>query len=173
MTVRAKSILIVVGTLLVGVIIGALGTGALLSHRMSTLQALRAESGLVRYLEDVIEPVDEAQREEIRSILEAAARQQMEMRRYMYEQNRAFYEEMRTELGRILTEEQKARLRAWAQRERRDGPRFRPPRFLRGPNRRMFDRPGLERRFPPDSGRFRRRVAPPRSDSTAVDSIGP
>ena len=148
MTTKTKSVLIILGTLLVGVIIGGLATSAIFSQRVGAIQALRMQGGLVHYLENVIEPVDESQREQIQALLESTGERQMEMRRNMFDENRAIFSEMRNELDEILTEEQKSRLREWVQRENREGPRFRPPEMRRP---REGRRPGMRQRVPRDS----------------------
>ena len=156
MKTKTKSTLVILGTLLVGIIIGGLGTSVIFTNRLGAIQALRMQGGLTNLLENVIEPVDEVQREQIREIVRNAAEQQMELRRTMFEENRLVFEGMREELEEVLTDEQKARLRRWMVRERRDGPGFRPPDFLRRPPgpggtglRRRAPRDSIERRQPP------------------------
>ena len=73
MNARTKSILIIIATLLIGIAIGALGTGTILNQRVETLQALREDDGFMFFIERVVEPVDEAQQQEIRAVLKEAA----------------------------------------------------------------------------------------------------
>ena len=80
MNARTKSILIIVATLLLGIVIGALGAGTLFNQRVETLQALREDDGFMFFLERVVEPVDEAQRQEIRVVLKEASQRQLALR---------------------------------------------------------------------------------------------
>lgn len=154
MNARTKSLLIIVATLIIGVAIGALSTGAILNQRVETLQALRDDPGFMFFLERVIEPTDEAQRAQIREVLTDAAEKRRELRRSMIEEHRFLFMEIREELDQILTSQQKEKLRAFMEQEmkrghRRDGM---PPGVRRG-------RP---EGFAPDSGRALRRFAPRR-----------
>lgn len=165
MTAKSKSIAIIVGTLLVGAIIGSLATGAVFSQRVAELQALRSENGLTPFLERVIEPTDDAQKKQIRAVLEKSARRQMEIRRSIAAEHREVFEEMREELSQILTDEQKAALRAWIETDRRQRRRLPPPDMMRRPGDPRFDRApfdSTERRRP-----WRRRLE---ADETSQDS---
>ena len=166
MTARTKSIAIIIGTLLVGVIIGALATGAVFSQRVAELQALRNENGVSRFLENVIEPTDDAQKERIREILEKTSESHMEIRRSMMMQHRDVFQEMRAELSLVLTDEQKVQMREWFEKDRMKRPRLRPPGFA-GPK-------GGEKRFqrmPPDSTGQRR--APWRMRERGAERVAP
>lgn len=167
MTAKTKSIAIVIGTLIVGIIIGALATGAIVSQRVAEFQALRSDFGLARFLERVIEPTDEAQREEIRDVLDDVAERQIEIRRSIASQHREMFEDMREDLSLILTPEQKQELRNWMERDRtrRPGP---PPDFGR-PGRARFGSPFDSTRMRKPA--FRRRFERGRMDSTRLDSV--
>lgn len=144
-------------TLLVGVLIGALATGAILNQRVEELQALRRQGGVVRFMERIIEPTDARQRAELRAVLDEFASRQMEIRQATFEEHRALFNTLREELDEILTPEQKQDLRAWMDRESRRGPRFvGPPPFAqpREEGRRRMRRPdSLRRRAAPFDGR--------------------
>ncbi len=150
MNAKTKSIAIIIGTLLVGIIIGSLATGAIFSNRVSEFQALRMENGLTRFLEQIIEPTDEAQQAKIREVLDNTAAKQMGIRKSIADEHRAVFEEMREELSLILTPEQKTKLRAWMERDRRGRPGFPPPGMGR-PDGSRFDG-----RMPFDSTDLRR-----------------
>ena len=165
MNARTKSIAIIVATLLVGVAIGALSTGAIVNQRVETLEALREEGGFMYFLERVIEPTDEKQREEIRDVLEDASKRQIEIRQNIVNEHRALFAEVRAELDEILTEEQKEKLQLWAERERAmRRPGRRPPGFVPGDRK-----PG---RFLPDSsGQSRPQFRPRRRSSVPADTV--
>ncbi len=168
MTAKTKSIAIIIGTLLVGVIIGSLATGAVFSQRVAELQALRNGNGMIPFLERIIEPTDEAQRKKIREVLEKSANQQMEIRRSIMLEHREIFEEMREELGQILTAEQKEDLQRWMERDRRQRRGLPQPEFMRPGESRLerapFDSTG--RRKPFRRRRFGPEAVPP-ADSVA------
>ncbi len=69
MKVRTKSTLIVVGTLMIGMVLGALLTGTFLIHRLKSIQEMRTSAGLTEEILKVIEPSDATQEADIRHIL--------------------------------------------------------------------------------------------------------
>jgi len=73
-TINAKSSLILLATLVLGIALGALGMGAFFHHRGDHLRELRHPGGFVRHMERIIQPRDEAQRDAIRPILEETDR---------------------------------------------------------------------------------------------------
>lgn len=171
MTAKTKSIVIIIGTLIVGVIIGALATGAVFSQRVAEIQALRDENGMTRFLERVIEPTDEVQQEKIRAILKETASQQMEIRRSIALEHREIFQALRADLAEVLTPEQKIELRKWIEQDRRRRPGWPPPEFNRREGDLRFQR------MPMDSTgkrerRWKRRFeedAPVTPDSTTVE----
>lgn len=163
MTAKTKSIAIIIGTLVVGIIIGSLATGAIHSQRVAEFQALRNDTGLTRFLERVIEPTDEAQREQIRAILNASARQQLELRRSIVLEHRQLFEDLQEDLAEILTDEQKQQLRRWMEDERQRRRTTFSPDVMRRPEE------GRLRRVPRDSAG--RRI-PPRRFRPPADSAG-
>lgn len=161
MTAKTKSIAIIIGTLVVGVIIGSLATGAIYSQRVAEFQALRNDTGLTRFLERVIEPTDEAQREQIRTILNEAAQQQLALRRSIVLEHRQIMDDLREEMADLLTDNQKQELRRFIENERRRRPGLPPSEFMRRPD------DNRQRRLQPDSSRrrFPRRRFEQRGDS--------
>jgi len=163
MKAPAKSAFIIVATLLVGVVIGALATSAIMHSRLEQLQALRMRGGIERFLERVISPVDDDQRAQIADIIEDFAGQQTALRQHVFEQQGAIFDSMRVALDEILTNEQRENLRAWFGRERfrrrGSGPPFErrelgPPDFRRrrGPGSDTLNDGASFRRPPQDSG---------------------
>jgi len=134
MKIRTKSALLLVATLLVGVLTGAMGTSALHNKRLKEIRDLGNRGGLTSWVEDVIGPVDETQRVELRAVLERSEARFDEARHRC----RGFYvaskDSMLTELVPLLTPAQQTRLDEWLarDRERRD---------RRGSERRSSDHP--------------------------------
>lgn len=121
MNAKTTSVIIIIVTLILGVLIGSLATSAIMNNRLEALQALRMQDGLTRHLQRVIEPTDDAQKAEIRAILQQASRRQIEIRRSVFEEHRALFEEMRDELDAVLTAEQKEKLKRWVEQDGRAG----------------------------------------------------
>ncbi len=140
MTARTKSALILLVTLAVGILIGSLATSAVINHRMEQLAELRRPTGFSLMLERVIRPQDEAQREQIRAILEEAGARMAELRRSHFTELKAIIDSTRARLNPILTPEQRQRLETWFSRDRE---RLKTGRWRR--------HPGVDRAHPPAS----------------------
>lgn len=110
MTASTKSVLMLFSTLLIGVLLGSLTTGAVNNHRMHNLAEMRSARGLAFYLEDVVQPVSEEQREAIRAVLEEAAPRFAETMVESRERMRELTDSVRAELDPLLTEDQRQRL---------------------------------------------------------------
>ena len=140
MNARAKSMLLLLVTLLIGMVLGALLHARIAEQRIERLAFLQSQPGFIRYMERAIEPQDAAQQEAIRAILYKTARSLATQRYSMQEETRAILDSTRAELARVLTEEQmeqlEERINHGRQRfERRSAPPGRngPPRRRRPP----------------------------------------
>ena len=122
MTASTKSALMLFSTLLIGMLLGSLITGAVNNRRMRSLAEMRSARGLAYYLEDVVEPESAEQREAIRAVLDEAAPKFSEVMLESREQMRALTDSVLAELDPLLTEEQRARL----EERMRIGPRGAP-----------------------------------------------
>ncbi len=133
MRIERRSALILLATLLIGALFGALITGALEQRRISRVAEMR-ERGFVMHLERIIQPKDEAQREAIRAVLEVAAQRNQEIMRGAREQIGYQFRQTKEELFPLLDEEQRQRLESAAGGFRRGGFRGPPgPSGRRGP----------------------------------------
>jgi hypothetical protein len=148
MTASTKSVLRLFSTLLIGMLLGSLITGAVNNRRMSNLAEMRSARGLAFHFEDVIRPENEEQREAIRAVLDEAAPKFSAAMQESRERMRALTDSVRAELDPLLTEEQRERL----EERMRIGPRGAP-----GGPRRDDDR----RRRRPDSDGQRNPGPPP------------
>lgn len=164
MTARAKSTLILFATLALGLVLGSLITGAVVNRRLDRIAEMRTARGMAFFLERVIQPESEEQREEIRAVLDHVAPAFTEEFRASRERMRTLSDSLRVALEPLLTDAQKVRLEE-GMRMRRGSPPFGP----------QGDRPppgGEPRRLRPDvrdgpqEGRRDRRPPP-------VDSAGP
>ena len=122
MTASTKSALMLFSTLLIGMLLGSLITGAVNNRRMHSLAEMRSARGLAYYLENVVEPESAEQREAIRAVLDEAAPKFSEIMLRSREQMRALTDSVLAELDPLLTDEQRARL----EERMRIGPRGAP-----------------------------------------------
>ncbi len=124
MTARTKSILLLLGTLLIGMLLGVFIHALMVENRIERLTSLRSQAGFVRFMDKMIEPTDDAQREAIQAALEDAA---AALNAHHAESREALEEIMgtfRVSLDSLLTEEQLEALnermeRAWKYRKSR------------------------------------------------------
>ena len=135
MTARTKSILLLLATLLIGMVLGALVNARLAEQRLERLAFLRTSRGFVRFWEEAVEPQDEAQREAIEAVLQQAGRRLAEHMRTSQGEMQNIIDSTKTRLDALLTPAQRERLEQRMQR-RQHRFRERPPRRFeerRGP----------------------------------------
>ena len=109
MSARTKSILLVVATLIVGMILGAIINGMIVRHKWERMQSMRHPGGLANFVDELVGATPE-QREELDAILEkhhAAIRKRMEETRYKMG---FLIDSLHQDLGRILSESQLEKL---------------------------------------------------------------
>lgn len=109
MKTGTKTILIILVTLIIGVIIGALVTGAFARHRVRRFMSMREPEHLVTRIERIIGP-DESQREAVREILRRHSEQFLQIHSQFEGEMLALRDSLKKDLEPILTDEQKARL---------------------------------------------------------------
>lgn len=110
MSPRVKSILLIIATLLIGLVLGALVNARLAEKRIERIASLRSERGFVQFIEDAVRPTDEAQREAIRDVLRRAGERMAAHQERSRRQARALLDSTRSELAEVLTDEQMQRL---------------------------------------------------------------
>ena len=130
MTIDARSSLILLATLILGIAIGALGAGALAQRRVEHLRELRHGGIFLEHMERIIQPRDEAQWETIRPIIEETGRRNLGLIEGTHARLEAQMDSMRARLAPHLDEDQRARLEARAHFHQRFGP---PPHRRRSP----------------------------------------
>lgn len=137
MTTRVQSIMILVGTLIVGIAIGALATGAIFNARMDALRALRSPGGMQERIITVIQPESPEQAEQIQAVLDASEQRLRELRRTQARPFRAVIDSMHMQMQPLLSPEQWERLQTWREQDRK--------RWRNGPGRHQ-GKPGERRR---------------------------
>ena len=109
MSIHGKSALIIIGTLLIGIVIGVFLVGPIAHHRMMPHIPRRGPEAFTPMLERVIRPSAE-QEEAIREVLEKHSERLAEMHKDYRTEMTAIMDSLRKDLDPILSEEQKARL---------------------------------------------------------------
>lgn len=114
MTIDARSSIILLVTLLLGIAIGALGAGAVAQRRSEHIRELRMRGMFVDHMEQIIGPRDEAQWEAIRPIVEESGRHNYAIMDSTHGRLEAEMERMRERLAPHLDEAQRERVEAVA-----------------------------------------------------------
>ena len=107
---RTKSILILVSTLLLGVLLGAVLNSWLAQDRFERLHAMRSADGFERMVERHVQPVSDEQAAQLSTALEEWAPRMAQQRRAHRRETRALMDSLRADLQPILNEEQMQRL---------------------------------------------------------------
>jgi hypothetical protein len=128
MKMETKTVLIILITLIIGMIIGALITGAFARHRVQRFMTMGEPGHMVGFLERMIGP-DESQREAVRAVLQKHTEQFLELHSQFEGEMLALRDSLKKDLDPILTDEQKVRLergpkhpKPWRGKGRRPGP---------------------------------------------------
>jgi hypothetical protein len=145
MTAATRSALLLAATLALGLVLGALGMGALQRERRAQLGGLGRPPGFARHVEETIRPRDAAQEARVRPVIARAVDRNQRIIREANAQLRASVDSLRTEMDSLLDDSQRQRLAEMTRglppfgpgRGGRPGPGGRPGR--RGPP--PFERP--------------------------------
>jgi hypothetical protein len=126
MKMGTKTVLVILITLIIGMIIGVLITGAFARHRIGRFMSMREPGCLGAHVEKIIDP-DESQREAVRDILQRHSEQFLKIHSRFEGEMLALRDSLKKDLDPILTEEQKKRLERQPKppkhfRDRRPGP---------------------------------------------------
>ncbi|MBT6145269.1 MAG: hypothetical protein HN712_03960 [Gemmatimonadetes bacterium] len=131
MTVQTKSAIILLATLLIGMVLGALLFGTVQRQRFQHALRLVRPDRFTASVEEVIRPVDDEQRRAVGRILQAFDLQMRADRQEKDEHMRTGLDSLQLQLSLLLDEEQVARLQEHIVRHRqalrRPPPRMRPP----------------------------------------------
>lgn len=118
MSTRTKTLIIILSTLIIGITIGALGSGALRKSRMDRFDKMDHSSRFFRVMERIIQP-DAKQKAALDRVIEKYSDHMSSIHARHQDELSAIFDSMRTELNALLTEEQKDRL--YSHFERRAG----------------------------------------------------
>ena len=110
MKIGTKSVLLLLATLVLGMVLGSLLTGAVNQRRLERLAEMRSARGMAFFLENAVEPESAEQREAIRAVLDDAAPRIAAAMQESRDRMRALTDSVRAELDPLLTPEQRERL---------------------------------------------------------------
>lgn len=132
MNSRTKSVGIIIGTLLVGILLGSVITGAVYQNRAEKQERIRKPGGFVNHLQEMVDPHDEAQWQEIYPIVEETGRRHREIMDGAHTALNASFDSMLVRLAPHLDAEQMERLKEKQARLRRKLPGHSGPHGRRG-----------------------------------------
>ncbi|MBU1706986.1 hypothetical protein KKB28_03625 [bacterium] len=110
MNLQVKPALIIIGTLLIGIVLGALMSGTLADRRHRKIGEMMRPNMFSERLIEVIEPLEPDQREAITAIVEETATRVQNLTRETRFEMHAVMDSMFSELRPLLTDEQSLRL---------------------------------------------------------------
>ena len=149
MNMKAKTTIILLFTLLIGIMLGVFLDRTIMRFRFQKrFNEVRQPRGITRMFENLIRP-DESQYETVKDILEKYSKRLHGQREKSFQEMDVVMDSLRAELDQILTDEQKARLKKDMERMkgmRERGPMPPPP----GPfDKEHYRPPGMDDRQPP------------------------
>lgn len=109
MNTKSKTTLIILGTLMIGIAMGALVSGTWRQQREHRFERMMPHQRFLQVMERIIQPTDE-QREAIDQILEKRSEQISAIQEEHESEVRAILDSLRSDLASVLTEEQRTRL---------------------------------------------------------------
>ena len=114
MKTEARGLLLLLGTLALGVVLGAAGNGTIQRERRHRVEEIRRPGGFEEHMLRVIRPRDEAQRNALLPVIQATGRRNEQIVHTAREQLRAELDSMRARIAPQLDAEQRARLDEFA-----------------------------------------------------------
>ncbi|HKJ34743.1 MAG TPA: hypothetical protein VKA34_23160 [Balneolales bacterium] len=109
MKTRTKSVLIIIGTFIIGIVLGGILTGAIVRHRLNRIAESQTRPGFVKIMEHIIKPTDK-QKKKIEPILKESAHKLSQIHSQCKQKMIAIGDSMRGELKPYLTDKQFNRL---------------------------------------------------------------
>ena len=136
MNSKLKNSLILVGTLLIGLVLGVLISGRVMHSKVANFRNFYTEQGFNRQIMNVIRPTEQ-QRKQLQPVFRAQAKRNHDLFIQCRENHRDLMEQFKQELNQYLTAEQMKRLERMEMRTRRNQPEnFPPPGMKPGKGRR-------------------------------------
>lgn len=123
---RAKSALLIVATLIIGALIGALVHARITDQRFDRLAAMRSHRGFARLIERSIEFESPEQRRAVLEIVDSTSARLFENMQRMRRETAVILDSTREKLSQVLSEEQMDQLEKRLMRHRSERMRRRP-----------------------------------------------
>lgn len=123
MNLKLKNSLILIGTLILGIIIGVLISGRVMHSKVENMKSFYTEQGFNRQIMRVIKPTDE-QKKQLRPLFREQAKRNHELFITCRNKRKKMMETFKVELQDYLTEEQMQRLEKMEMRMRKNHPGF-------------------------------------------------
>lgn len=118
---RTKTFLILVGTLVLGMVLGALLTGLVVRHRLGHLDHLRTPTGFTQEMMQSIEPTGPEQKKALREAVSSHARRMKTIREHYRKKLHTEVDSMHRAAEGLLTPQQERRLREKMKQLHREG----------------------------------------------------
>lgn len=119
MKLHSKSISVLVGTLIIGIAIGALGWSTIHNQREDRLREMRRQGGLYGYIDRYIDPVDSLQEDRLRSLSSAYQDTLGRFWRHYMRHRAELMKDFEADLLPLLTDEQGVAIRPYMDRNTR------------------------------------------------------
>ena len=119
MSSGTRSAAILIATLVIGMVLGALGFSAYQRHRFRDALSLARPAHFTAGIRRAIAPIDETRRAEIAAVLRRIDERMRANRIARNRERRAHLDSARAELEPLLTEDQRRRLRRHLERHKR------------------------------------------------------
>jgi len=133
MNVKTKSTLILVGTLVIGMVLGGLIDRSILRTQFKhRVERMRNPLGFMQFFEGIIEP-NEEQYDAIKELLEKRSQQLHEIGQNSRDEMKMVMDSLKMDIDPLLTAEQKARLERKIENMKHERPRHDKPPFLKPP----------------------------------------
>lgn len=113
MKLHAKTIFVLVGMLLIGIALGALGQSTIHNRRMEKLSDMRRQGGLYAAIDRYIDPVDLAQEDMLRSLTKTYQTKLSKFLRHYQWHRSTLMDSLKMDMMPLLTDEQNLKLAPW------------------------------------------------------------
>lgn len=123
---RAKSAMLIIATLIIGAVIGALVQARITDQRFDRLAAMRSHRGFMRMIERSVDFESPEQKKAVLDIVDSASVKLFENMQRARRETETILDSTREKLSQVLSEEQMAKLEERLMRHRADHRRRRP-----------------------------------------------
>jgi hypothetical protein len=116
MKLQAKSIFVLIGTLLIGIALGALGQSTMHNRRLEKLNEMRRQGGLYSAIDRYIDPVDQSQEDTLRALAKSYQGKLGEFYRHYQWHRSTLMDSLKTDMTPLLTPDQIIQIAPWFER---------------------------------------------------------